>query len=140
MRAAELNAARDDVVEQAESERRTRPTRDEKHALVLPEIHAASAVWPVEHDLNRDARLFVLLRAEAVRLGLSVRVERARPVANGACGEGEGVAREAGGGSGRIDDSQRMGLENAAGEEDAEADVLACYPAVVTVVDIDLGI
>ena len=138
MRAAELDTARDDVVQQAERERRARATRDEQHALVAAEVDAAAAVGAVEHYLHLRGGLFILLHAHTRRLGVRVRVDRARPVARGARGEGECVPGEAGGRRGRVDDGERVRLEHASRDKNAEADVLSGHPAVVAVVHVDL--
>ena len=113
VRAAELDTARDDVVQQAERERRARAARDEQHALVAAEVDAAAAVGAVQHHLHLRGGLLVLLDAHTRRLGVRVRVDRARPVACSARCEGERVPGEAGGRRGRVDDGERVRLEHA---------------------------
>ena len=138
MCAALLDATCDDVVEKPERKGDTGPPSDEQRTLILPKVNARATVWTVDHDLNWDAGLLVFLQAHTLLLLKRVSVDGASPVAHNTRCQGQGVARDTGRRSRGVYNRERVGLEDAPGEEHAEANMLAGDPPVLTVMDMYL--
>ncbi len=92
MRTTELDAACDDVVEKTERESCARSTSDEQHALVLPEVHTGATVGTVDHDLDGNTGLLVLLHTQTFLLRERVLVDGTGPVTYDPRSEGDAVS------------------------------------------------
>lgn len=132
----------DQVVQQPQSERHTRTASDEEHAFVFTQIQAAPAIWAIDHHVHghrHGVYYFLTLRTrDALLFCRGVLIERASPVTHHTGADNDGAVGEAGSGGRRIGNGERVRFEHTPFKEDAQLDVLACFPAAITVVYVNL--